>query len=114
MLSGSTQRNGMAATFCERWLVIANSRVEAQAASAIHLQYCPAVGLSAASASGANSATNEVPERIAVNAHRTMNTPKPMDHMPACWRVVYTGSDTNGALTCANRDAALGSANSWD
>src|ERR1035441_3528398 len=43
-LSGSTQRNGIAAIFCVRWLVTASSRAEAHAARPIHTKRSDHVG----------------------------------------------------------------------
>src|SRR5579871_2398412 len=96
MLNGNTQRKGIAATFCDRWLVIASSSTEAHAGSETHSTYCRSPGCSAVPSALVSSTSGTVPERKAVRPHTATNTPYAMDHIQACWRVVIFGSKSTG------------------
>ena len=83
--SGNTHRNGIGAMFCVRWLVIASSNAEGQAASTIHSMRSLMDGAGPAAARGVCSAATRVLREVSATvAHTTTNNTYPPDHIHAC------------------------------
>src|SRR5579862_6023178 len=100
----------MAAIFWLRWLVTANSRIEAQAGRAIQKNVrdaeCPVSGSGAA----LDAAAARRGVRRAVAAQRTTNTTYAQDQLSDWLRVPSHGSNSTGYVIRASIEPAFDSA----
>src|SRR5437016_3202686 len=92
-LSGAIHRSGMGATFCVRWLVVASSRADAQAAREIHNRIVVPLGLGAICSTKADW-TGSMAMRLfhAATRHTIANTTNAPDQMRAWFDSASFGS----------------------
>src|ERR1700737_1760805 len=100
-LRGSTQRNGMAATSWQSWLVVARSITEAQAERPSHKRRRPIEGLTSgeAASTDAAAAAEASPEgdnRKTRSAQPAAKRTKPPAQASACTCSVSFGSTAKG------------------
>src|SRR6516162_5358273 len=101
VLRGRIQRKGMAATSWVRCVVTASSRIVAQAAKAVQRIRSPNVGpasrpvVSAVGRTPLSTRALLVADQAAT-AHKTANTPYPVDQIAACVRTARFGSTSTG------------------
>ncbi len=96
MLSGTTHKSGIGATFCVKWLVVASSSVEAQAASATQKILVPTPGGGASSSASVGTGISALLLIHPAAAHASAKTAYAEDQMMA-WRLrVSRGSMTKG------------------
>src|SRR5258708_4812683 len=94
---GRIQRKGIAATSCVRWLVTANSRMLAEAASPSHSRRMARDGgAPMAESAGVAAMLDSLAERHAVTPQSAAKQTKAADQIMACAWLARLGSMRNG------------------
>ncbi len=108
--SGAIHNSGIGATFCVKWLVIASSMVDAQAARPIHSSRVAKLG--AGTLSYAGPVSWKLRARHPTTPHIAANTAYPIDQATACVPNFNVGSTSTGYVSSASIDPRFDSANS--
>src|SRR5687767_7982911 len=96
--SGTTHKNGTAATSVEMWLVVAISTMTAHAGQINHAAYCDRRGGASLSLliESVGGSTGECHMRVATRPVSTANTTNAAVQIAACRGSSHNGSNTNG------------------